>query len=35
MVTEKSCNLAEKWVHLPEEKGNGTNWACCKEDLLK
>ena len=27
MVAEKSCNLSEKRVDLPQEKGSGTSWA--------
>ena len=35
MVTEKSCNLLEKRVDLPREKGNGTSWASSEVDLPK
>ena len=27
MVTEKSCNLSEKRVDPPREKGSGTSWV--------
>ena len=35
MVTEKSCNLPEQWVDLPQEKGSGTSWASFEEHLPK
>ena len=35
MVTEKSCDLAEKRVDLPREKGSGTSWASSEEHLPK
>ena len=33
MVTEESCNLSEKWVDLPREKGSQTSWASSEEYL--
>ena len=35
MVTEKSCNLSEYQVDLPQEEGSGTNWASSDEYLPK
>ena len=35
MVTEKSCNLSEKQVDLPWEKGSRTSWASSEELLPK
>ena len=35
MVTEKSCNLSEWQVDLPQEKGSGTSWASSEEHLPK
>ena len=35
MGTEKSCNLSEKWVDLPREKGSRISWASSEEHLPK
>ena len=35
MVMEKSCNLSEKQVDLPREKGSQGSWACSEEHLPK
>ena len=35
MVTEKPCNLSEKRVDLPQEKGIGSSWASSEEHLPK
>ena len=34
-MTEKSCNLLEQWIDLPQEKGSGTSWASSDEHLPK
>ena len=35
MVTEKSYNLSESRVALPQEKGSGTSWDNSEEHLPK
>ena len=35
MVTEKQCNLSEKRVDLPQEKGSGISWDSSEEHLPK
>ena len=35
MMTEKSYNLSEEQVDLPQEKGSGTSWASSEEQLPK
>ena len=35
MVTEKSCNLSELGVDVPQEKGSGTGWASSEEHLQR
>ena len=35
MVAEKSCNLSENRVDLPQEKGSETSWASSNEHLPK
>ena len=35
MVTEKSCNLSEKWVDFSKEKGSKISWASSEEHLTK
>ena len=35
MVTGRSCNLSEKRVDLPREKGSETSWASSEEHLTK
>ena len=35
VVTEESCNLSEKRVDLPREKGSGTRWESPAEHLPK
>ena len=35
MVTEKSCDLLEKRVDVPREKGCGSSWFSSDEHLPK
>ena len=35
IVTEESCNLSERRVDLPREKGSGTMWESPEEHLPK